>query len=75
MACIAGPENGKCYIEEVVLQTQDFSKDVWANCKFIEDDNLAFDLAKYAEDQGLTDLKKRYNELGDTGRMSWITGG
>lgn len=75
MACIKGPHSGKCYIEEVVLESRDFSKDVWANCKFIADDNLAYDLAKFADEQGLTDLKKRYNELGDTGRMSWITDG
>lgn len=74
MACIAGEHAGKCYIEEVVLNTVDYSKDVFANLKFIDDDNLAFDLAKYCEDKGLTDMKKRFNELGDTGRLAWVTG-
>lgn len=49
------------YIEEVVLETKDFSKDVWANMKFIEDDSLAHDLAKFAEDKSLIDMK-RVNE-------------
>jgi hypothetical protein len=73
MACIEGNHKGKCYIEEVVLESRDFSKDVWANCKFISDDNLAFDLAKFAEDKGLTDMKKRFNELNEKGKMNWLT--
>ena len=74
MSCIRGPQAGKCYIEEVVLESKDFSKDVFANCKFIADDNLAFDLAKFAEEQGLTDMKKRFNELGDRGKFEWLLG-
>jgi hypothetical protein len=74
MACIRGSRSGQVYIEEVVLTNVNFSEDVFANCKFIEDDNLAFDLAKYAEEQGITDVRKRLNELGETGRLSWITG-
>lgn len=74
MAAIKGPHQGKCYIEEAVLNTVDFSQDVFANLKFIDDDNLAFDLAKFAEETGLTDMRKRFNELGDTGRLPWITG-
>ena len=72
MVCIAGPNNGKCYIEEVVLNTIDFSKDVFANLKFITDDNLAFDLAKFAEMKGLTDVKKRLAELKDSGKLGWL---
>lgn len=72
MAAIKGPQQGKCYIEEVVLENRDFSKDVWANCKFIQDDNLAFDLAKFSEDKGLTDMKKRFEELGDIGKFGWL---
>ena len=74
MACIQGPQYGKCYIEEVVLESKDFNKDVWANCKFIQDDNLAFDLAKFAEENGLTDMKKRFNELGERGKLPWLLG-
>jgi hypothetical protein len=74
MTCIKGPYKGRTYIEEVVLNTIDFSKDVFANCKFIEDDNLAMDLVKYAEENGITDIPKRLNELGDSRRLSWMKG-
>ena len=53
----------KMYIEEVVLETKDFTKDVWANMKFIEDDELAFDLAKFAEDKKLIDMKRIHEYL------------
>lgn len=74
--CIASntPYYGNTYIEEVVLTSQDFSKDVTAHCKFIEDDNLAFDLAKFAEEQGITDMKKRTNELLELQKLSWLVG-
>ncbi len=74
MVCISGPHAGKCYIEEVVLSTIDFASDVFASCKFIDDDNLAFDLAKFADMQGLTDMKKRTNEIIDQGNFKWLTG-
>jgi hypothetical protein len=68
--CIAEGEHfGKTYIEEVVLISQSFAEDVTAHCKFIEDDNLAFDLAKFAEEQGLTDIKKRTEELLERGKL------
>lgn len=74
--CIAKgtPYFGKTYIEEVVLTSQDFSKDITAHCKFIEDDSLAFDLAKFAEEQGITDMKKRTQELLETNKLGWLTG-
>lgn len=59
----------KFYIEEVVLQSQDFSKDVWANFKFIEDDALAFDLAKFCEEKKVLDMKKLQERLIDEGRI------
>lgn len=65
---------GKCYIEEVVINTVDWTSDVFANLKFIDDDNLAFDLAKFAEEKGLTDMKKRTEELIDQGKQRWIIG-
>lgn len=75
MTCVgAGEHNGKTYIEEVVLTSQSYSEDVTAHCKFIEDDNLAFDLAKFAEEQGLTDMKKRAEELQDRQKLGWMTG-
>ena len=72
MACISGPDSGKCYIEEVSLNMIDLTGDVWANLKFIDDDNLAFDLAKFAEEKKLTDMKSRFNELEDRRKLSWI---
>jgi hypothetical protein len=75
MVAIAGPHKGNCYIEEVVLNTVSWTDDVFANLKFIEDDNLAFDLAKFCEEKGITDVPKRLNELAETGRISWLTDG
>lgn len=72
MACIRGPKAGQCYIEEVVLNTTDFSNDVFANCKFIDDDNLANDLANFAEEKKLTDMKLRFEELKDQGKLKWM---
>lgn len=73
MVCLKGSKKHQCYIEEVVLNTVDFNKDVWANLKFIDDDNLAADLAAFAEENKLTDMKERFNELGDRNKLSWIT--
>ena len=44
---------GKVYIEEVVLNSVDFSKDIFASCKFISDENLAHDLAAFVQEKGL----------------------
>lgn len=62
----------KCYIEEVVLVNQSWTEDVTANCKFIDDDNLAFDLAKFVEENKLTDLSERANELNDLKKLSLL---
>jgi len=67
-----GPKQGNCYIEEAVLNTVDWTSDVFANLKFITDDNLAEDLARYAEEQGVTDMKKIHELLVSTKRQSWI---
>lgn len=67
------PPNGKIYIEEVVLNTIDFSSDVFANCKHIKDDNLFHDLAAFAAEQGMTDMKKVAEQIIDQGNMSWLT--
>lgn len=74
MACVTGPKRGNVYIEEVVLNTVDFQKDVFANLKFIEDDNLAHDLAKFAEEKKLTDMKEVSNRLGEQGKLPWLYG-
>ena len=48
---------GRVYIEEAVLESKDFSKDVFANLKFISDDHLAQDLANFAQEQGILNIK------------------
>lgn len=58
----------KFYIEEVVLESKDFQKDVWANFKFIDDDSLAIDLAKFCEDKKLLDMKRIQEVLIDQGK-------
>jgi len=73
MDCIAGPARGNTYIEEVVLTTIDFNEDVFANCKFIDDDALANDLAEFAADKGLIDQKKIAETLIDRGKFGWMT--
>ena len=60
-----GPARSKFYIEEVVLESVDFDKDVFAHCKFIDDDKLANDLAEFADEQGLRDMKKIVDQLID----------
>jgi hypothetical protein len=74
MTCISGQHRGKTYIEEVVLTSTDWTKDVFANLKFIENDNEAHEVALYAETKGLTNVKERLNELIDTGRLGLING-
>ena len=75
LLCKDGSHQGKVYIEEVVLNTVDYTTDVFANCKFIEDDNLAQELANFAAEKGLTDQERVIGQLYETGRSSWITAG
>jgi len=74
LLCVNGEHRGKVYIEEVVLTTVDYTTDVFANCKFIEDDALAEDLAAFAAENRLTDHERIMGQLVETGRSSWITG-
>ena len=71
MACVYGPHKGKVYIEELVHNTVDFTQDVYANFKFISDDNLAADLANYCTEQGLLDVGARVKEGLETGVIKW----
>jgi len=73
-ACIKGTHKGKCYIEEAVLTTLDYKDDVTASLKYVQDDNLAFDLAKFCEQEKLTDVPTRVNELLDQGKGKWLSG-
>lgn len=61
----------KMYIEEVVLEGKDFDKDVWANFKFIQDDNLANDISEFCSELGLRDIKKITEICIDMGRAEW----
>lgn len=72
MLGIMGPASGKIYIEEIVLESKDFSKDVFANCKFIEDDNLANDLSEFVEEKGIRDMKKIADTIIDMGNAGWL---
>lgn len=65
-------DNDPVYIEEVVLTNVDFSTDTYASCKYISDDNLHRDLAEYAMEQKLTDIKRVVNTLIDRGKLSWL---
>jgi len=69
------PPDGRIYIEEVVLNTVDFSNDVFANCKHINDDNLFNDLSMFVQEKKLTDMGRIANRLIDQGKMSWLTPG
>lgn len=74
MYCASGVKAGNVYIEEVVLVSSDFSKDVFAYSKFIEEDDLAHDLTRFAEEKKITDMKLITEMLFSTGRGSWLTG-
>jgi hypothetical protein len=52
--CFLDRQSQKCYIE-------DFTG---GSLNFIEDDTLAFELTKFCEDRGLTDLKRVHEKLG-----------
>lgn len=60
---VRGSCKGKCYIEEF--------HSISNSLTFIEDDNLAIDLARFAEEKGITDIPKRITELGETKRL-WL---
>ena len=72
-ACVKGQDKGKCYIEEAVLTSLNYKDDVTAGLKFIQDDNLAFDLAKFCEQEKLTDVPTRISELLDRGKGQWLS--
>lgn len=71
LACIAGLSKGKVYIEELVVNTVDFTQDIYANFKFISDDNLANDLTNFCTEKGLLDVAKRMTEGLETGVVKW----
>lgn len=70
--CMVDRNTTKTYIEEVSLQTADNTGNVWCNLKFIEDDDLAFDLAMFCQDKGVTDMIAVANKLHAQGKQEWI---
>ena len=74
MYCTHGPKSGHMYIEEAVLTSVDFSKDIFAHFKFIKDGDLARELALFASTNKLTDMKHIADRLFSTGRGSWLMG-
>ena len=74
MACIKGAKRGNVYIEEVVLTSVDWSKDIFANCKFIDDDHLVEDLARFAEEKGITNMPKVLERIQAMGKTDWLIG-
>ncbi len=72
MYCTHGPKFGHMFIEEAVLTSVDFSDDVFGSSKFIQDDDLARELAFFAANHKLTDMKEIANKLFSTGRGSWL---
>lgn len=71
MLCIKGPKKDKCYIEELVLTTHSFTEDITGNFKYIDDDQLALDLSKFAFEKGLTDVAARVMEANET-KKTWL---
>ena len=71
MVGIKGEIKGKAYIEEAVLTTVSYCEDVFANLKFIDDDNLANDLAKWVMEKGLLDMRERGQEAFEQGLKLW----
>jgi len=70
--CMLDRRTNKVYIEEVVLQGNDNEGNVWCNFKFIQEDELAFDLAKFCEMKGVLDMKKIMEKLIDMDKKTWI---
>lgn len=70
--CIRGPKKGNVYIEEAVLHSMDYSKDVYAGFKFIQEDKLAEELAEYCRVNNLIDMKKIAETLIDSNRAKLI---
>lgn len=67
LLCISGAHKNKCYIEEYVPTTISFSDDIFGNFKFIQNDEEAEELTRFAEHHKLTDMKERYGEMVETG--------
>lgn len=70
--CMVDRNTTKTYIEEVSLQSADNKGDVWCNLQFIEDDNLAYDLAMFCQEKGVTDMLAVANKLLAQGKGEWI---
>jgi len=67
MLCVSGPQKDKCFIEEYVPTSIDFKNDIFGNFKFIQNDEEAEELARFASDHKLTDISSRANEMVECG--------
>jgi hypothetical protein len=67
MLAVAGQCKGKCYIEEYVPTTVSWSDDIFGNFKFIQSDEEAEELTRFAEHHKLTDISERASEMCETG--------
>lgn len=54
---------GNCYIEEAVLESKDLTHDVFAHLKFIDDNSLAHDLAKFATEHNILNIPEQLNKI------------
>lgn len=72
LLCTQGLSQGQCYIEEVVIQSVNWDEDVFANLKFIQDDELAEELYVFAAENKLTDMKTVSETLISSRRESWL---
>lgn len=74
LLCIAGAHKGKCYIEEYVATSVDWKNDIFGNFKFIQDDEEAEELTRFAEMHKLTDIGERSGEMVESGMGKIVFG-
>ena len=63
LVCLQGPKKGKVYIEEAVATSVDFSKDIFGNLKFIDDNTVAQEVHAFFKRKGLLEIKERFEHM------------
>lgn len=74
MLCVYGPKANNLYIEELVVNSVDWSNDVFGNFKFIDDNNLANDIAAFLNQHQLISIDKIATILGEQKKLGWLSG-
>lgn len=74
MLCIMGSKANNLYIEELVPTTNSSVEDIYGNFKFIDDDDLATELAMFLAMHNITSIDKIASILAETKRIGWLTG-